>query len=453
VRPPRGRGRLLIPAKTATGYARRCKHRRAKLMSSAIAIFARGLRALAVLVLAAAVLLWLGARSPAARAADPGALKQQISAGQNRVSALSGVVGSDNGRLRQLDAGIAGLQRKIARIQSDLDAKRAELLRLRGELNAARVRLARLTTFERTGKAVLSHQLVAGYETPQPDLVSVVLNAHGFTDLLERLSFARRIRTQDQQIIAAVILARDRVAAQAVRLDELEGRQQDVTARVLAERGQIDAAKLRLLTEQMSVTRARDKNVSQLATARGQVASLGRQLARLRAEQAQQAKQAAASQVIPGGVRPVATGGNRAGSDPIPGFVIGRDDMGVDATASPGAGIYAPLASHLVQVLQDWYGSEPLLLFQFDAPPPVAPSDYWYVAEQIDPVTTALGTGFQAGQRVASYASSGTGIEIGWGSATSDTRTLAGATDPAAASPLSGSTAWGESFKSAFGIS
>ena len=401
-----------------------------------------------MLVVAAAVLLWLGARSPAARAADPGALAQQISAGQNRVSALSGAVGADNGRLRQLDAGIAGLQSKIARIQSDLDAKRAELSQLRRELNAARVRLASLKAYEHRARSVLAQQLVASYETDQPDLVSVVLDSNGFSNLLERLSFAQRIRNHDQQIVAAVILARDRVAAQAVRLGGLEGREQDVTARVLAERDQLDAAKLTLLNEQMSVTRARDKNAGQLATARGQVASLRRQLAQLQAEQAQQAAQAAASQATPGGVGTVAPGGGRAGSDPIPGFTIGRDDMGVDATAPSGAGIYAPLASTLVQVLQDWYGGEPLLLFQFDTPPPGAPSDYWYVAEQIDPVTTAVGTSFQAGQRVASFASSGTGIEIGWGSATSDTRTLAGATDPAAASPPAGSTtSWAESLR------
>jgi peptidoglycan hydrolase CwlO-like protein len=418
-------------------------------MSSAIGIFARRLGVTVVIVVAAAVLLWLGARSPAARAADPGALAQQISAGQNRVSALSGAVGADNGRLRQLDSGIAGLQRKIARIQSDLDAKRAQLLQLRRELNAARDRLASLKTYERRAMYVLAQQLVASYETAQPDLVSVVLDSNGFSNLLERLSFAQRIRNHDQQIVAAVILARDRVAAQAVRLAGLEGRQQDVTARVLAERDQLDAAKLTLLNEQMSVTRARDKNVSQLTAARGRIASLRRQLARLQAEQAQQAALAAGPQVTPGAVGTVAP----AGSDPIPGFTIGRDDMGVDATAPPGAGIYAPRASTLVQVLQDWYGSEPLLLFQFDTPPPGAPTDYWYVAEQIVPVTTAVGASFQAGQRVASYASSGSGIEIGWGSATSNTRTLAGATDPAAASPPAGSTtSWGESFKSAFGI-
>lgn len=402
-----------------------------------------------MLLLATAALAWLGARSPAARAADPGSLAQQLSTAQSRVSGLSGTVGADNGRLRTLDAGIAGLQAKIARIQSDLDAKRAELLRLRAELNAARVRLANLVAYERRAKVVLSQMLVANYETAPPNLVSVVLDSNGFSNLLERLSFAQRVTNHDQQLIAAVILVRDRVAAEAVHLANLEGRQQTVTARVLAERDQLDATKLTLLNEQLSVARARNKSLGELADARGHVATLRRVLARIQAEQAAQA--AAAAQA--GGSGAAYTGASHAGSDPIPGFTIGRDDMGVDATAPTGAGIYAPVASTLVQVLQDWYAGEPLLLFQFDSPPSGAPSDYWYVAEQIDPVTTAVGTRFQAGQRVASFASSGTGIEIGWGSATSDTRTLAGATDPAAASPPAGSTtSWAESFKSAFGI-
>ncbi len=418
-------------------------------MSNATSTLTRPVGGMIVLMLAAAALFWLGARSPAARAADPGALQQRISAGESRISGLSRAVGAENGRLRQLDASITALQSKIARIQSRLEAERAELLRLQRELKAARVRLARLKAYERRAEYVLSQQLVASYENDRPDIVSVVLDSNGFTSLLERLSFARQVRTHDQRVVAAVIVARDRVAAQAVRLGVLEGRQQNVTARVLAERDQLDAARVRLLDQQISVTRVRDKNVSQLTAARHRVASLSRQLARIQAEQARQAALAASG----AGGAAVYSGGGRAGSDPIPGFTMGRDDMGVDATASPGAGIYAPRASTLVQVLQNWYAGEPLLLFQFDNPPPGAPSDYWYVAEQIDPVTTTVGTRFQAGQRVASFAASGTGIEIGWGSATSNARTLAGATDPAAASPPAGSaTSWGESFKSAFGI-
>lgn len=139
--------------------------------------------------------------------------------------------------------------------------------------------------------------------------------------------------------------------------------------------------------------------------------------------------------------------------DPIPGFTIERDDMGVDAAARPGSPIYAPAASTLVQVLGDWYAGQPLLLFQFDAPPFGALSDYWYVAEEIHPVTTRIGATFKIGQEVASFAPRGTGIEIGWGSPTSNARTLADVTDPGAANPPPGSTTvWGETFKKEFGI-
>ncbi|MHB1568290.1 MAG: hypothetical protein ACYC0H_03715 [Solirubrobacteraceae bacterium] len=142
-----------------------------------------------------------------------------------------------------------------------------------------------------------------------------------------------------------------------------------------------------------------------------------------------------------------------SGIDPIPGFTIGRDDMGVDASAPVGTPIYAPLDSQLVEVVPGWYAGQPLLLFRFLHPPAGAPSAYWYVAEQITPVSTTVGTTFPARQAVARFAPSGTGIEIGWGSPTSTQRTLAGVTDPGAANPPPGATTpWGESFKRFFGI-
>jgi len=158
-------------------------------------------------------------------------------------------------------------------------------------------------------------------------------------------------------------------------------------------------------------------------------------------------------------VRALTTGQNTladsrpTGMDPIPGFTIGRDDMGVDASARTGTPIYAPLASKLVEVMRDWYAGEPLLLFRFTNTPTGALSDYWYVAEQINPVTTKIGRTFAEGAVVARFAASGTGIEIGWGSATSYSLTLAGLTDPGAANPPDGSTTtWGETFKAFFGI-
>jgi hypothetical protein len=140
-------------------------------------------------------------------------------------------------------------------------------------------------------------------------------------------------------------------------------------------------------------------------------------------------------------------------TNPIPGFSIGRDDMGVDAGARLGAPIYAPLPSKLVQVMRDWYAGQPLLLFRFLNPPAGALSDYWYVAEQVTPLTTKIGSVFMTGEKVGTFAPSGTDIEIGWGSPTSNSRTLAGESDSGAANPPNGAkTVWGETFKQFFGI-
>lgn len=141
-------------------------------------------------------------------------------------------------------------------------------------------------------------------------------------------------------------------------------------------------------------------------------------------------------------------------TNPIPGWTINRDDMGVDASAPVGTPIVAPAACTLSQVLPNWYETESLLLFKFDNTPAGALCDYWYVAEQIDPVTTKIGSHFNVGQAVAHFAASGTGIEIGWGSPTANSRTLAGQMgDTAAANPPAGATTrWGETFKKFFAV-
>ena len=109
-----------------------------------IGTLTRRFRATVVVMLAVAGLLWLGARGPVAHAADPGALAQQISAGQAPgFGPVGGGRRAITGGCDSSTPALPRLQRRIARIQSDLDAKRAELLRLRQELDAARARLAR----------------------------------------------------------------------------------------------------------------------------------------------------------------------------------------------------------------------------------------------------------------------------------------------------------------------
>ena len=237
--------------------------------------------------------IFFALRSSPARAVSIGQLQQQIDAGQGRISALAGVVGAYSSRLGQLDSSIAGLQSQISRLEAELEVQEAELIRTKIALTLARNRLAALEAFLAHAQSVLARQLVSMYESDRPDLVSVILEANGFQDLLERLAFAQRIQKQDIQVIKAVRAARREVAAQAVKLGALEVREQALTTQILGERDVLAGKQATLLRQRIAVAQARGVKAAQLASVRGQVAGLQQQLNQ--AEAAQAAAAAAAS--------------------------------------------------------------------------------------------------------------------------------------------------------------
>ena len=256
-------------------------------MSRTLTPSPRTVSALIALTVALGVALMLvagGARP--ARAASPSRLRQQVSSGQGQVSALSGAVSSASQRADQLSAGATALESQVMRLQAGLNAKSAQLLKLRSELDAAKTRLAQLEAGEARADAVLSQQLVGSYEADRPDLVSVVLEATGFSNLLERLSFEQRIGHQDARIAGRVKAARRAVAAQATRLGVLSERQQGLTTQVLYERNRVARDRIALVDQEIAAVHVRDAKAGQLSAARSQLASLHVQLNRALAAQA-----------------------------------------------------------------------------------------------------------------------------------------------------------------------
>ncbi len=294
-----------------------------------------------------------------ARAASIGQLRQRINAGQGHVSALSGAVKSASGRLAQLDANIAALARRLTRIQADLNAKRDELAKLKSELDAARRRLTQLEAYEAHAEGVLSQQLVASYESDNPDVVTVVLSATGFRDLLERLAFMQRVRKQDINIIGQVRVARRAVAAEATHLGKLEVRQKVLIGQVLADRNSLVRTNDSLQRQRAAVARFRDAKASELANARDAVSHLQHQLSQLEAAQAALARSANQSPSGSGGssTPAVVTGSAPASSGgftfPLPKSAAAppsawSPDQGVDISAPGNTPEYAVCSGTIV---------------------------------------------------------------------------------------------------------
>ncbi len=175
--------------------------------------------------------------------------------GKERV--LSTTVSNYSRRINKLEAKIKVLRAKQDTIQNDLEAKREELGEIQSDLRSERKRSARLARASPQGRATLEKRLVELYQTQEPDLVTVVLDSKGFSDLLERGEFLRRIQDQDKRVIKDVTSAKAQTEKTAAQLDELESRQQKITARVLIRRNEVDSVRTDLVNPQDPLRDAR----------------------------------------------------------------------------------------------------------------------------------------------------------------------------------------------------
>ncbi len=169
--------------------------------------------------------------------------RSQIGRKKGTERALSVDISAYSAKIDRLQGRISVLEGRQAKVQADLDAKQAELDRLRGDLRAERARLTRLRARLKVARRLLSQRLVEMYKASEPDVITVVLDSHGFEDLLERTEFLKRISAQDRQVVDLVQSAKADAAATEKRLATLETRQQRVTEAVYARREEIRQVK------------------------------------------------------------------------------------------------------------------------------------------------------------------------------------------------------------------
>jgi murein DD-endopeptidase MepM/ murein hydrolase activator NlpD len=99
-------------------------------------------------------------------------------------------------------------------------------------------------------------------------MVTVILEAHGFDDLLTKADFMQRISKQDQQVVGTVKVLKAEAAKQAKELAVLEQREQDAANAILAQRNAIAASKGRLVSSRNNLQSARDGRQAVLSRVR-----------------------------------------------------------------------------------------------------------------------------------------------------------------------------------------
>jgi len=192
----------------------------------------------------------------------------------SRARSLKQGIGADTSRVETYQGRIRDLEARLAGIESSLRIQRSLLGRIQRELAVARNRLNVLRGRLAEDRHRLADQLRAQYESPTPDLVSVVLEAHGFRDLLERVDQIKAIARQNAEITAAVARAKSQVHAQTVRLAGDEAHQRRVIAAVAVERDQVANLRLTVLEHERVAVRDRARKQAELRQVQHQLAIL-----------------------------------------------------------------------------------------------------------------------------------------------------------------------------------
>lgn len=221
-----------------------------------------------LLALAVPALLWavlpLGARGQ-----SQGELERTIDSSKAREGQLADAA-ARLGRLEQAAArGVAKLRARQAEVQAELDRSQDRLTQTEAELARQRKRLERLRTRLREDRDQLGDMLRAAYVDAPPDMVTVLVEAEGFEDLLTRVDFARRVQRAGASVVDAVRDGRDDAKRQRSRLSTTAARQRDVTTTVRRQRDAVAQMAAGVQARQTALAQARAARLQALRATRG----------------------------------------------------------------------------------------------------------------------------------------------------------------------------------------
>jgi murein DD-endopeptidase MepM/ murein hydrolase activator NlpD len=188
-------------------------------------------------------------------------LQQKLNSKQSKLSharAHAGVlttrISHESAQLQTLTSQVAALRNREATVAAQLQQKQAELETARARLDALKLRL-------HEALQILEQRLVAIYESSEPDLITVLLQADGFDDLLARTQYLQTLQHQDNDIVSRVRELRNEMQ---VTVNTVRAARDDIAAR----KHELDVTRTSLKQRTTELATARSKQHATLEAVR-----------------------------------------------------------------------------------------------------------------------------------------------------------------------------------------
>lgn len=142
------------------------------------------------------------------------ALESEIAAASDREGVLTSQLSALATELRAAQSAVDQAEESLDALEAELAAEQARLGRLTARLRVQTLRLERLREEHRRALAVLEARVREIYVQETPDMLSLLISASSFSDLIDDFEFLSRIGIQDERIARDVADAKAKAAAE-----------------------------------------------------------------------------------------------------------------------------------------------------------------------------------------------------------------------------------------------
>ena len=288
------------------------------------------------------------------------ALEAEIAAAKEKEGVLTSQLGAVVDELRAAESAVDEAQGSLDRLATELAEEQDRLDRLTARLQEQTRRLEILQAEYRRAVEILESRVRVIYIEQQPDVLSILVSAESFGDMIDSYEFVNRIGLQDQKIARQVDVAKRKAAAKR-RATAHTRRLTAATVSVISARTE-EARIVRdgLVSSRDTLAAARRLKRSALTSARE---TREEYLEEVQALAAQSAELAAAIRNAQAGAGSTGTGAPSAAGFiwPVNGTVTsgygmrwGRLHEGIDIAAATGTPIWAAAAGTVIYA--GWLG-------------------------------------------------------------------------------------------------